>query len=153
MPEPACRSLFPGRATIKKGVSDAVVCQVDLLASLAALVGSTDKTADSENLLDALLGKAKTGRKNLVLEASGRLAFRAGEWAFIPPYPGRPLNKEVNIETGLSQTPQLYNLRTDPGQRTNLAATNPDKLADMEKQMKQIVGDAYQAKTDELKLH
>ncbi len=146
---------WPGHvrpARIKKGVSDAVVCQVDLLASLAALVGSTDKTADSKNVLDALLGKAKTGRQNLVLEASGRLAFRAGAWAFIPPYPGRPLNKEVNIETGLSQTPQLYNLQTDPGQRTNVATTNPDKLADMEKQMKAIVGDFYQAKTDELKL-
>jgi len=142
---------WPGR--IKKGVSDAVVCQIDLLASLAALVGSADKTTDSENVLDALLGKAKTGRQNLVLEASGRLAFRSGEWAFIPPYPGRPLNKEVNIETGLNQTPQLYNLRNDPGQRTNLATTNPDKLAELEKQMKAAVGDFYQAKTDELKLH
>ena len=139
-------------ARIKKGVSDAVVCQVDLLASLAALIGSADKTPDSENLLDALLGKAKTGRQNLVLEASGRLAFRSGEWAFIPPYPGSPLNKQVNIETGLSQTPQLYNLQTDPGQRTNLATTNPDKLADMEKQMKAIAGSVYQAKTEELKL-
>ena len=137
---------------IKKGVSDAVVCQIDLLASLAALVGSADKTTDSENILDALLGNAETGRQTLVLEASGRLAFRAGEWAFIPSYPGRPLNKEVNIETGLSQTPQLYNLQTDPGQRTNLATANPDKLVELEKQMKALVGDAYQAKTDELKL-
>ena len=140
-------------ARIKQGVSDAVVCQIDLLSSLAQLVGSMAKTPDSENLLDALLGKSKTGRANLVLEASGRLAFRSGDWAFIPPYPGQPLNKEVNIETGLSQQSQLYNLKTDPGQKTNLAQTSPDKLAEMEKQMRQIAGDAYQAKTEELKLH
>ncbi|GAA4407599.1 sulfatase-like hydrolase/transferase [Nibrella viscosa] len=140
----------PGR--IQKGVSDALVCQLDLLSSLAALVGSDAKTTDSENLLGALLGESETGRKNLVLEASGRLAFRSGEWVFIPAYPGRPLNKEVNIETGLSQQPQLYNLQTDPGQRTNLATTNPQKVAELEKQMKQIAGDAYQAKTEALKL-
>ena len=119
---------------------------------MAALAGSNDKTNDSENLLDALLGKSKTGRKNLVLEASGRLAYRAGNWAFIPPYPGQPLSKEVNIETGLSQQPQLYNLQKDPNQRTNLATSDPQKLAEMESQLKQIAGDVYTAKTEELKL-
>lgn len=145
---------WPNR--IKTGVSDALVCQLDLFTSLAALVGSNAKTADSQNLLTTLLGKAGNpqagGRSNLVLEASGRLAFRSGDWVLIPSYPGKAINEQVNLETGLSQTPQLYNLRTDPSERTNLATKDPGKLADMQKQMKAIVGSAYQADTQELQL-
>ncbi|QJW89843.1 arylsulfatase [Spirosoma taeanense] len=141
-------------ARLKKEVSDALVCQMDLLASLAALVGSDIKTGDSKNLLNTFLGKAAknqaNGRDALVLEASGKLAFRSGDWVFIPPYPGKALNEQVNIETGLSREPQLYNLSADPQQRTNLARTNPVKRTAMEKQMKQVVGDAYGASTDEL---
>jgi arylsulfatase A-like enzyme len=36
--------------------SDALVCQIDLLSSLGALVGSESTGEDSQNLLDALLG-------------------------------------------------------------------------------------------------
>ena len=104
---------------IKKGVSNAVVCQLDLLASLAALVDSDATTPDSQNLLATFLGQSAEGRSELVLEASGRLAFRSGEWLLIPPYPGKSLNEQVNIETGLSSVPQLYNLDTDPSQRLN----------------------------------
>ena len=139
-------------ARIKQGVSDALVCQVDLLTSLAALVHSEAKTGDSQNVLAALLGTSQTGRSNLVLEASGRLAFRSGDWAFIPPYPGPALIKDVTIETGASQTAQLFNLKAEPSQQTNLAKTSPEKLAEMEKQFSQIVGDAYEAKTEPLKL-
>jgi len=142
---------WPGQ--VQAGVSDALVCQVDLLASLAALVHSNVTTKDSQNLLPALLGKSKQGRTNLVLEASGRLAFRAGDWLLIPPYPGQPVNEEVNLETGLSPTPQLYYLRQDPGQRQNLAPSQPAKLAEWQQQMRQVVGDDFKANTQELQLH
>lgn len=141
---------WPGHAG--PGVSDALVCQVDLLASLAALVHSPVPVGDGQNLLPAFLGKSAKGRTNLVLEASGRLAFRAGNWLLIPPYPGKPLNAEVNIETGLSPLPQLYDLSADPGERTNLATAQPAKLAEMQDAMKKAVGD-YQANTQELQLH
>ncbi len=140
-------------ARIKKGVSDALICQIDLLASLAALTGSSAMTPDSENLLSALLGDSVKGRATLVLEASGRLAFRSGDYLFIPSYPGQPLNREVNIETGLSQQPQLYNLQRDPAQHRNLAIADPLKLAELEGELKKIAGSAYQAKIEELKLH
>ena len=53
---------WPG--TVKPGVSDALVSQVDLLASLAAFTGQKlPETAapDSFNLMPALLGKTKQG--------------------------------------------------------------------------------------------
>ncbi|MBO0948341.1 arylsulfatase [Fibrella sp. HMF5405] len=142
---------WPGR--IKAAVSDALICQLDLFSSIASLVGSTASTTDSQNLLGTLLGTSETGRANLVLEASGRLAFRSGNWLLIPPYPGKPVNEQVQLETGLSPSPQLYNLRSDPGQQKNLAQSLPDKLTEMQKQMKQVVGDGYQANTGELQLH
>ncbi len=51
-------------ARVKPGVSDALVSQVDLLASFAALVGSPlndPRARDSENVLPALLGTSPTG--------------------------------------------------------------------------------------------
>ena len=142
---------WPGHA--RPGVSGALVCQVDLLASLAALVHSPVRAEDSQNLLPMLLGQSERGRANLVLEASGRLALRAGRWLYIPPYPGKPLNAEVNIETGLSPAPQLYDLTRDPGQRHNLATTDPARLAELQRQLRQLVGADFQANTEDLELH
>ena len=37
----------------------------------------------------------------------------------IPPYNGREMHKEVNIELGNSKDFKLYNLAKDPSQRKN----------------------------------
>ena len=56
-------------AQVKPQVSDAFICQMDLLASFAALLGKTyPDQLDSENTLDAFLGKSQEGRKELVIE-------------------------------------------------------------------------------------
>ena len=62
--------------------SDASVCQMDLLASFAALLGQSypDKL-DSENTLDTFLGKSKKGREELVIEGIVHYAYRQGDWA------------------------------------------------------------------------
>ena len=119
------------KGTITPGVSDALVCQLDLLSSLATLVGSDVKVKDSENLLDAFLGKSKKGRDNLVLEAGSRTALRQGDWAMIPAYSGVAVMDQVNIETGNSDVPMLYDLKDDLGQQKNVAEENPEKLKEM----------------------
>ena len=120
---------WPG--TITPGTSNAMVCQVDLLTSIATLVGSEIKGEDSVNLLDEFMGKSYVGRESLVLEATTRTAFRKGDWAMIPPYKGRAINKLVNIELGNSEEYQLYNLKSDPGQQVNMAKSNPKKLEEL----------------------
>lgn len=123
---------WPG--TVKPGVSDALVCQVDLLASMSKLTGAKYDKTDSEDILDALLGKSKVGRKDLILEASRKTCYRSGDWIMIPPYKGRAItNKWVNIETGRSKEYQLYNIKEDAGQKNNLANSNPKKLEEMKK--------------------
>jgi len=125
---------WPGH--IKPGVSGALVCQVDFAASFAALTGQPDPGSDSRNVLDALLGKSPVGRSALILENGfGRTLIRENDWVMIPSYPGEPLYKAVNIETGFSPEIQLYNLKTDPGQKKNLAAEQNDRIG----RMKEII--------------
>jgi len=107
---------WPGR--IAPGtVSDQLVCQLDLASSFAALTGQTvtDSAAfpDSFNLINVLLGvSGATGRDNLIQADNGQSnkGFRQGDWK-------------------LYNTTALYDLATDPGEQTNVASANPDKLA------------------------
>jgi arylsulfatase A-like enzyme len=138
--------------TIKPQVSDAMVCQIDFLASFAALVGQQVPLTDSQNLLNVFLGKTKKGRSNLVIESSSRLAFRSGDWVMIPPYKGAAVNKEVNVELGNSTNYQLFNLKSDLGEKNNLAKSNPKKVEQMVNEMKQIVGDKYNFNAHPLEL-
>lgn len=140
------------KGKIKPQVSDALVCQIDFLASFAQLTGQKNPSADSQNLLNALLGKSKKGRENLVLEASNRLALKKGDWVLIPPHKGNAVAKEVNIELGNSLQYQLFNLKSDPAEQQNLAQSNPKKLEEMKTSMKQIVGNRYNFDAKALKL-
>ena len=128
------------KGKISPGVSDAMISQLDLFSSLAALVGSDESTADSQELLDVLLGKSKEGRDELIIEATSRTAYRNGDWALIPPYEGPAINKQVNIELANSDEYLLYNLKEDIGQQNNLAKSNPDKLNQMIKAYEAIRG-------------
>lgn len=119
------------KGKIKPGVSDALVCQIDLLSSLANLTGSEVRTPDSEDVLPALLGRSEQGRESVVLEATGRTFYRAGDWVLIPPYKGPAVLREVNIELGNSPAYGLYQLSKDPGQERNLAQEHPEKLQEM----------------------
>ncbi|MHB0755942.1 sulfatase family protein [Polaribacter sp. M15] len=119
------------KGTIKPKKSDALVSQIDLFSSLSSLVGSNIKGLDSKNLLDTFLGANDKGREELIIEANRKTALRKGNWVLIPPYKGRRIAREVNIELGNSKDFQLYNLKEDIGQQNNLAKSNPEKLKEM----------------------
>lgn len=138
---------------IEPGVSDALVCQLDLMASFANLSGVELKGKDSQDLMDVFMGKSTTGRDDLVLEAFGNLAYRKGDWAMIPPYEGEPVNKLVNIELGKSDHYQLYNLSEDEGQQKNLADENPEKLEQMIEGLRSHVPEFDKQESEELELH
>jgi arylsulfatase A-like enzyme len=119
------------KGKIKPQKSDALVCQLDLLSSLAQIINSKQRTPDSQELSDVFMGRSMKGRESLILEATSRTALRKGDWALIPPYKGPAINKSVNIELGNSKEYQLYNLKKDIEQQTNLAKENPEKLDEM----------------------
>lgn len=136
---------------IKPQVSDALVCQIDLLESLAKLVGANVKPTDSQNMLNVIMGKSNKGRENLVIEANTKTAFRKGDWLMIPPYKGEAVLEEVNIEIGISPEYQLYNLKKDVGQTTNLAKKQSKLLTKLVMDFKTIRGDFKNTENIELK--
>ncbi len=126
---------WPG--TIAPGVSPAVVSQVDLLASFAALVGKAVAASDSRSAIDVLLGKSMVGRSALVQEGINGLALRAGDWKYIPPYKGPAKIKEMR--SGNETQPQLYHLIDDPAETRNLALTNPRKTEELAALLSEII--------------
>jgi len=131
------------KGKIQPTVSDAMVCQIDLLSSIAKLVGSDVSINDSEDLLNVFLGESKVGRENLIIEATSRTAFREGDWVMIPPYSGQEVIKDVNIEIGNSKVFQLYNLKDDSSQQSNLSESNPEKLQEMIVTFEKLRGENY----------
>ena len=131
------------KGKIEPQVSDALVCQLDLLASLAELAGVEIPETDSENMLGEFLGEKSNGRSELVIEATSRTAFRKGNWVVIPPYKGPAIADHVNIELGNSEEFQLYNLSEDIGQQNNLGKTMPEKLQELIKDFEAIRGTDY----------
>ncbi|MBK0384068.1 arylsulfatase [Pedobacter sp. SD-b] len=120
---------------VKPGTSEALVNQVDLFASLAKLTGqklAPKDAPDSFDVLDALLGKSKTGR-DVMLEEGFTLALRDNNWKFIAPQSKPTPNwlKNKNIASGLQETPQLFDLKSDISETKNLAATNKQKADEM----------------------
>lgn len=119
------------KGEIKPGVSDAIVSQMDLMSSIANLVGTQETTTDSKDLMNVFLGKSDKGRESLILEATHRTAFRKGDWKMIPPYKEPAINTRVDIELGNASEYQLYNLIKDPGEQNNLAEQELAKLTEM----------------------
>ncbi len=120
-------------ARVKPGASEALVCQIDFLASFAALIGQTyNKTTapDSQNILPAFLGDLPTGRETLV-EHAGVLSLRQGAWKLIDKGKGAKRSAGTNTELGNDPAVQLYNLKQDLGETTNIADSYPDRVTSM----------------------
>lgn len=129
------------RGTVKPGVSDALVCQMDLLASFSNMIGQKMKEQnDGKDILAALLGISMKGRTDLVIEASGNLAYKQGDWVLIPKYKGESFMKLTATETGRSEVDQLYLLTDDLGERKNLAGKETAKVKKMKTALESISG-------------
>ena len=130
---------WPGRIK-SDSISDALISQVDLLASFASLTQQKtpiESAPDSRNVLPALLGNSKTGRQSLV-EHAGTLGVVTGDWKLIEPSDGPRMNRNTNTELGNDPEPQLYDLATDPGEKNNLATKYPDRVKEMTAQLDSI---------------
>lgn len=129
---------WPGR--VRPGTSTALVSQVDLLASFAALtgqrLGSID-APDSFDMMPVLLGTLKSGRTGLVAQA-GALSLRQRNWKYIEANDKQKVSRDTNMELGNDTVPQLYDLHSDPGETKNLAASDPDRVKEMNAELDRI---------------
>ena len=111
---------------IKPGISDALIGQVDLLATFAALTGRAvpaNAAPDSFDMLPALLGESKQGRDHVVEHANG-IALRKGAWKLIPAAAGAQDRKS-------GDPVELYNLADDIGESRNVAGEHPEVVKEM----------------------
>jgi arylsulfatase A-like enzyme len=124
-------------ARVKPGTSDALICQIDLLASFARLAGQQLAEADapdSQDVLTALLGDSGRGREMLV-EHANALSIRKGRQKFIEPKPGAKVFSATNTESGNHAEGQLYDLGEDPGEKTNLAGNEAGRATELRKEL------------------
>ena len=117
------------------GESDALVSQIDWLASLSALVGARiprGGAIDSENRLGTLLGENKEDRPYVLEQAANHtLSVRTKAWKYIPPSQGPAIISGPNMESGYSREPQLYDMR-QPYEQENLALKQPQVVFEMQ---------------------
>lgn len=128
---------WPGH--IQPGTSDALVGQVDLLASFGVLAGvpaSEREVSDSSDQLQALLGKAKTGREYIV-EESSVLAIRKGQWKLIDANQPVRQGHVSKVDTqGVEY--QLYNLADDISESKNIASEHPEMVQELAAKLKEM---------------
>jgi len=125
---------------MKRGVSNALVSQVDLIASLAAWTGqklTPDDAPDSADAMSVFLGRSRQGRRHLVEQAGG-LALRVGQWKYIEPSSRPKVNANTNTELGNDTVPQLNDLTADPGETRNLASQHPERVKEMSALLERI---------------
>jgi len=110
----------------------ALVHQADLIRTLAEVWGTTlpdDAGEDSVSLLPLLRGGDEPARTSAVsTSAAGVPAVRSGSWKYIAePAPGDPVPV------------QLYDLAADLGETKNLAATMPEKVAELAALLERLI--------------
>lgn len=128
------------KGKILPAVSDALVCQMDLFASIGHLIGTeVPEGLDSREILDAFLGQDSQGRTDLIHEAEGRLAYRLGNYTLIPPYDGPETNYSGN-ELGNLDHYALFDMSSDRHQDSDISASEPEKVEEMKAALKRITG-------------
>lgn len=128
---------WPGK--IPSGsVSDAIMSLMDVLPTVTSFVDteiSQDLALDGEDMSATLLGQqADQPERRYAYFHLGKIrAFRMGNWKIKLPHPDhrtqylRPWLNGGHKAHGLL----LFNLNDDPGETTNLAESNPDKVIEL----------------------
>jgi arylsulfatase A len=127
--------------------SDALIGQVDLMATLASLLGHelpADAAEDSFDLLSLLRGDSDDGRPFLVHNTyPSAWAIRRGDWLLIDAADGshnRVPDWLVQLEgyRPNAQPVSLFDLRTDPGQKHDLCTQQPELVAELQALLRRL---------------
>jgi arylsulfatase A len=135
------------KGRIQPGVSEQVVCTVDLAASVAALAQvplPANGCLDSMNILPALLGEVGAkGRHHLLQQdnGGGNFGLRVGDWKLVRSKnkfssKATVTKKKRNDQGGLQK---LYFLPDDPAEEKDLGQENPEKLKSMVEQLDALI--------------
>jgi len=122
-------------------VEDALVSQIDLMATLASALDyelPDDAAEDSHDLLPLLKGEVDSVRRTHIHNTFDRAwAIRHGEWLLVEAKNGYHSRRDAAWEKrhGYPEDDELpvelYHLGNDIGQRVNLAAEHPGKVDEL----------------------
>lgn len=136
-------------------VSDALVSQIDLMATFAANLDvklPQDAAEDSHNLLPHLRGETEDVRQTHVHNTfANEYAIRDGDWLLIDAKTGyrsrgfKPWEARHDYPGDDGQPVELYNLAKDIGQRKNVAAEHPEKVKQMQDLLAKIQKQGHSA--------
>ncbi len=137
---------WPGRVPAGT-VCDGLISQIDLFATLAAIVGQSlppGAAGDSHDQTPLLFGQGESARNSLVHNTNpNHYAIRNGQWLLIAA-PSGSVSKVPDwlvSQEGYDESPQehgLYDLAADLGQRRNLAAVQPERVRAMLEQLARV---------------
>lgn len=124
-------------STIPAGSTcDQVVTLVDVMATCADAVGYTlgdDEGEDSVSLMPLFVGGTETPVRKSAIHHSmqAKFVYRSGDWLLIDAPTGDENNepdwfKEERGYTSHGLPAELYNIKADPQERTNLYAAEPE---------------------------
>jgi arylsulfatase A-like enzyme len=120
-------------------VCDQLVHQADLMATFAGILGSrlpANAGEDSFSLMPLLEGGNEAVRHHAVSAASSGLpAVRLGQWKYIPARGSGGWGKGGDQ----SQPIQIYDLANDIGETRNLAAKQPERVAQMQALLEKLI--------------
>ena len=129
-----CIVRWPGKVPAGR-VSDATFATIDLMPTFATLCGfqlPDDRPIDGIDQTRLLLGRRETGRDHFYFDRAG---VRQGKWKY--------LKAKHNVygyarDRKRKELEELYNLDADIGETKNLAAENPELIAELKRQMEEI---------------
>lgn len=131
---------------ISPGVSDEMVCTIDLAASCAALAGvdlPSDGCLDSMDVSAALLGKDDAkGRDHLIQQDNGRggnYGFRVGDWKLVRHDSKKTRNTGLRLKGRPVNRFELYNLAEDPSESRNVMKEQPAIAERMKKRLADLI--------------
>ena len=135
-----CIVWAPGRVPANTE-SDAFTSTMDLLPTFAAWIGRPlpdERKIDGLNILPCLTGDTASPRNEMVYyTANGRLTgIRQGDWKLLID-PARRRPRKGNAQTTEPAKTFLFDLANDVSESTNLAQSNPDRVAELTALMKQ----------------
>jgi arylsulfatase A len=137
--------------------SDGLVSQVDIMATIAALVGfelPDNAAEDSHDLLSLWKGATETSPRSVHVHNTfeGDYAIRNGDWNLVASETGyriKDIHKAWETKHGYQSDEdargQLFDMKSDVGQRSNLIEQYPDKAAELEKLLQRIREQGYSA--------
>lgn len=131
-------------AKIKGGQeSDLLMSHIDWMASLGSIIGAKlpkGAAPDSRSREGNLLGTDSEPTPWVVELASNHvLSVRTPDWKYIEPSDGpKMIQWGPKIETGNNPLPQLYDMRSDKGEVSNVALQNPAVVFDLQNILRRV---------------